>query len=303
MLHGLMPPSVLCVGIAVLDYVYAVESIPVRAEKYRARDLAVVGGGIAANAAVAVARLGGRAALATRLGDDPTGSAILAELAAEGVDCSFSRRFEGRRSPTSAIFVDRDGGRLVMSYADPLVADDPSWLPARLPEGIRAVLGDTRWPEGAAHLFRLARNAGRPAILDGDRRPTLPDTLESATHVAFSEQGLAETTGLSDPAAGLRSLASSTRQWLAVTVGDRGVYFIEDGTVVHEPAFPVATVDTLGAGDVWHGAFALGLSEGLAERGAVRFASAASALKCTRFGGRAGIPTRAEVEAFLKERA
>jgi sulfofructose kinase len=297
-----MSSSVLCVGIAVLDYVFAVDAIPSRPEKHRARDLAVVGGGLAANAAVAVARLGGGVALATRLGDDPTATAILDELAREGVDCSLARRYEGRRSPTSAILVDAAGQRLVVSYSDPSLPSDASWLPERLPEGVGAVLGDTRWPDGAAHVFRRAREAGLPAVLDGDRKPS-SESFELATHVAFSEQGLAEMTGLADPAAGLRALAGRADTWLAVTVGDRGVYVLEDGEPVHAPAFPVESVDTLGAGDVWHGAFALALAEGMRERAAVRFASAAAALKCTRFGGRAGIPRRAEVEACLMERA
>jgi sulfofructose kinase len=293
--------NVLCIGIAVLDFVFAVDTMPARAEKYRAKDLAVVGGGIAANAAVTIARLGGRAALATRLGRDATGDAIVAELEGEGVDCTLSRRFAGLRSPTSAIFVDARGERLLMSYADPSLPTDPSWLPPRLPGNVDAVLGDTRWPEGAAYLFRLAREAGVPAVLDGDRRPTLREAMDLATHVAFSEQGLAEMTGIDDPVSGLRALAENASNWLAVTVGERGVYFLENGAVVHEPAFGIEAVDTLAAGDVWHGAFALGLAERMAEREAVRFASAASALKCTRFGGRSGIPSRAEADAFLKE--
>jgi sulfofructose kinase len=293
--------SVLCVGIAVLDYVFAVGTMPVRPEKYRARDLAVVGGGIAANAAVAVARLGGRAMLATRLGDDPTGHAIIAELEGEGVDCSPSRRFTGLRSPTSAILVDAKGERLIVSYSDPVIPTDPSWLPSALSEGVGAVLGDTRWIEGSAHLFRLARAARIPAVLDGDRQPALPEALDLATHVAFSEQGLAEITGIADPAKALRALAGTASNWLAVTVGEGGVYFVENGEVVHEPAFRVDTVDTLGAGDTWHGAFALAIAEGMGERAAVRFASATSAIKCTRFGGRSGIPSRAEVEAFLDQ--
>ena len=296
-------PIVLCVGIAVLDYVFAVDAMPTRPEKHRARDLAVVGGGIAANAAVAVARLGGRAALATRLGKDATGDAIVADLAREGVDCTLAGRFDGLRSPTSAIFVDPQGERLVMSYADPDLPLDPSWLPSRLPAGVKAVLGDTRWQEGAAHLFRLARQAGVPAVLDGDRPPTVPEAFEFATHVAFSAQGLAEVTRIADPVAGLEALARQTGAWLAVTVGEQGVYFLEDRAVAHQPAFPVASVDTLGAGDVWHGAFALCLAEGMKERQAVRFASAVAALKCTRFGGRTGVPSRAEVQAFLQERA
>ena len=64
----------------------------------------------------------------------------------------------------------------------------------------------------------------------------------------------------------------------------------------------MTAVDTLGAGDVWHGAFALRLAEGADELTAIRFASAAAALKCTRPGGRMGAPSRAEVAAFLKER-
>ena len=291
--------SVLCVGIATLDYVFAVETMPVRPEKHRAHDLAVVGGGIAASASVAVARLGGTARLATRLGQDGTGDIIVAELEREGVDCTLARRFEGLRSPTSAILVDARGERLVVSYQDPGIPEDPAWLPKNLPAGTGAVMGDTRWIEGAEHLFGLARASGVPAVLDGDRRPVRPDVLTLATHVACSDQGLAEITGIDDAVEGLRSLARDAKNWLAVTVGQAGVYFLEDGAVAHEPAFPIDAVDTLGAGDVWHGAFALALAEGRPERAAVRFASAAAAIKCTRFGGRAGIPTRSEVDAFL----
>ena len=95
------------------------------------------------------------------------------------------------------------------------------------------------------------------------------------------------------------ALARDAQNWLAVTLGPRGVLFMEDGGIAHLPAFPIEAVDTLGAGDVWHGAFALALAEGQGEREAVRFASAVAAIKCTRFGGRAGTPTRDEVERFL----
>jgi sulfofructose kinase len=100
----------------------------------------------------------------------------------------------------------------------------------------------------------------------------------------------------------LRRLASPGGPWLAVTLGARGALAVEGGTVVQLAAFAVAAVDTLAAGDTWHGALALALAEGRGEAEAMRFAAAAAAIKCTRFGGRAGIPVRAEVEAFLKER-
>ncbi len=295
--------GVFCLGIATLDYVYSVDVMPTRGEKYRSRDLAVVGGGCAGNAAVAIARLGGQSWLATRLADDLTGERIVADLAAEGVDTHYARRCPGLRSPVSAILVDAAGERMVVSYSDPAMPETSDWLPPNLPYGAGAVLADTRWGEGALAGLLLARAAGIPGVLDGDRKPPHPDLVATASHVAFSAQALREVAGETDPRLGLARLARQTPGWLAVTLGKEGVLFLEDGAVAHLPAFAVATVDTLGAGDVWHGAFALALAEGQGARAAIRFASAAAAIKCTRFGGRAGAPTRPEVERFLADAA
>ncbi len=295
--------GVFCLGISTLDYVYSVETMPTRGEKYRSKGLAVVGGGCAGNASVAIARLGGRCWLATRLADDLTGDQIVADLAAEGVETGFARRVPGLRSPVSAILVDAQGERMVISYSDTEMPEDPDWLPTALPEGVGAVLADTRWGEGALAALRLARQAGVPGVLDGDRKPPHPDLVGTASHVAFSAQALRELSGEDDPRLGLARVARGGPTWLAVTLGQEGVLFVENGEVAHVPAFAVETVDTLGAGDVWHGAFALALAEGQGERAAIRFASAAAAIKCTRFGGRAGAPRRAEIEAFLAGRA
>ncbi len=108
-------------------------------------------------------------------------------------------------------------------------------------------------------------------------------------------------TGVDDAREGLAELARTAANWIAVTDSARGTFFTERGGIAHEPAFPIEPVDTLGAGDVFHGALALGLAEGMEARAAVRFASAAAAIKCTRFGGRAGCPRRPEVEDFLKQ--
>ena len=291
--------GVFCLGIATLDYVYKVDSLPVWGEKHRARDLAVVGGGCAGNASVAIARLGGRARLATRLADDVTGEAILADLAREGVETRGSLIASGLGSPVSAILVDAGGERTVISYSDPAMPEGTDWLPQRLPADTDAVLVDTRWGKGSLAALKLARASGRPGVLDGDRQPTHPEILTTASHIAFSAQALHDIAGDEDLRAALLSLARRTDAWLAVTLGAKGVLFVEDGAVGHEPAFTVEAVDTLGAGDVWHGAFTLALAEGQGERAAIRFASAVAAIKCTRFGGRAGTPTRHEVEQFL----
>jgi sulfofructose kinase len=292
-------PTVLCVGIAALDQVFRVDAMPSRPEKYRSHDLRVTGGGTAANAAVAAARLGATVIFYGVLGDDRVGDEIVAGLVGERVECRI-RRVAGRRSPLSAILVDDGGERLIVSYADPDLPWSTDHLPNALPPGVDAVLGDTRWQPASAHFFGLARAAGIPAVLDADRAPKqVPKLMDLATHVAFSQQGARDLTGVDDPLSALRTIGMRPSTWVAVTNGPHGVFYWRAGEVVRYGAFPVRAVDTLGAGDTWHGAFAVALAEGSMEEQAIEFASAAAALKCTRFGGRDGAPRRKEVEDFL----
>lgn len=291
---------ILCAGIATQDQVFRVAEMPARPEKHRASALAITTGGTAANAAVALAHLGAEVVFWGGLGDDGLGDTILAALGAKGIDVSGVRRWPGIASPLSAILVDDRAERTVISYADRRLPGPPDGLPRALPPGTRAVLGDTRWQAGSAHVFRLAREAGIPAVLDADRAPTeIPEVLELATHVAFATQALRDLTGIAEPGRALATLADRAGTWFAVTNGPEGVHHLEGGRVVHNAAFPVAAVDTLGAGDTWHGAFTLRLAEGAPEAEAIRFACAAAAIKCTRLGGCDGAPSRGEVEALL----
>lgn len=298
-----MRPHLVSVGIATLDHVYKVAEMPTRAEKYRADAFAVTTGGTAANASIAMVRLGARVSLFATIGEDEVGREIVARLVAEGVECGGVRRVAGRSSPISAIVVDGRGERLVIAHSDPVLPREASWLPDRLPEGVGAVLGDTRWPEGTAHLFGLARRAGIPAVLDADRDPAgVPEILSLATHVAFSMQGLRDMTGHADARRALEAYRPPVAAWIGVTNGGEGLFWRTGDEVRHMPAFAVPVVDTLAAGDVWHGAFALRLAEGAGEEEAARFACAAAAIKCMRFGGRDGAPDRASVEDFLRDR-
>ena len=294
--------EVFCVGHAVQDFVFAVPSIPTEARKHRATDFHSVGGGPAATAAVTVAKLGGRVRLAARVGDDRVADLIIAELEGYGVGCEHLRRFSGRRSSLSSVMVDRRGERLIVNYLDDELPAAADWLPP-LPAGTAVVLADTRWPQGAACLLARARAAGMAAVLDADL-PVPRDTgvVEAASHLTFSAAGLADYAGHSDYEAALREVAATTGAWCCVTLGADGVFYVAGRDSALVPAFAVRPVDTLGAGDTWHGAFALALAEGRAEREAITFASAAAALKVQRFGGRLGVPTRAEVDRFILER-
>jgi sulfofructose kinase len=295
--------TVFCIGIAVQDHVYRIERLPLGAGKSRASDFTVVGGGLAANAAVAMVRLGATVRFATRLGDDAIGTAILDELAGEGIDVGPSVRVPGKRSPISAVLVDETGERGLVNFADRDLPDMIDALPARLAPDIDAVLGDSRWAEGTIHMLGLARAAGKPAVLDVDRAEGPLDRLvAAATHAAYAAKAAREHAGAATTEDAVRALATRfPGNTILATDGPAGVWWVEGDTLRHQAALPVEAVDTNGAGDVWHGAFAVALAEGQSTREAVCFASVAAALKCTRFGGRRGAPARAEVEARTKD--
>jgi sulfofructose kinase len=293
--------QVFCIGIATIDEVMTVDALPTGEAKLLAIRHDEVGGGCAANAAVAISRLGGDAAFGGLLGDDRIGELAAEGLAAEGVDTSDLVRVRDATTPLSLVLLDRSGRRVVVNHSPPGYFDvtPPRERPAL--EVADAVLADVRWLPGASAALRRARERGIPGVVDADRTLTghALSMLADASHVVFSREGLLGTTGEADLVAGLRRIRSEEgSHWIAVTDGPNGVYWLCGDRVCHAPAFPVDAVDTLGAGDAFHGAFALALAEGADEATAVVFASATAALKCTRPGGRDGFPTRGQVAAF-----
>lgn len=297
-LYGVVMTRVLCIGSAVVDFTFTFDQLPDRAEKYVARSAEVVGGGIAANAAIAVARLGGTALLGAQLGDDTIGETILSGLRAENVDVSLVSRAAGGRSSYSSVYIDAQGERQIVNFrGEGLHLDGNSFEGAA---DINAVLVDTRLPEAALAGLQLARSHGIPGILDGEA-PVDSRLIAEASHVAFSRQGLEAVMPGRDPDEALDEIAVRHNNWVCMTDGANGVRHKTPGGIAHTPAFQVTAIDTLGAGDVWHGAFALALGENQTVEDAVRFASAAAALKCTWPGGRNGTPDRTAVTQFLKE--
>ncbi len=298
--------KIICVGHSALDRVFTVEAWPQASAKVRASSLAEVGGGMAANAAVAVARLGGAAAFWGPVGEDSVAEVMRAQLHSAGVDASGLRRFAGLTSSTSAILIDARGERLIVSYRGSALEAPADWLPLDQVASSGALLADVRWPQGAIAALRAARRARIPSVLDADtaEAATLQALAGEAEYAVFSEPGFANFAGPGEIEGGLRRALALGARLAAVTQGERGVSWIEVGApegLRHLPAFAVPVVDTLAAGDVFHGAFALELAGGRAPADAFRFAAAAAAIKCTRPGGRDGSPTREEVDRFLRE--
>jgi sugar/nucleoside kinase (ribokinase family) len=293
---------VLCAGGAVQDIVMRVATFPKAGHKVQASDYVVTIGGQSGNAAVAVARLGGDAFYAGTLGapDDPVASEIVAALEKEGVDCSGTVRVPGAQSSVSLIMLDAEGEKMIATRRDSGLND--AKLP-HIPDLVAradAVLADNRYPLFAVPVCEAAKMRGIPRVLDFDKPTEFDDPLLLlSTHVVASADAAREATGETDLPAALKKMGQHLDCFLAITDGPAGYYWLERGEVRHAKAFKVDVVDTLGAGDVFHGAFTLRLAETKNEAEAMRFASAAAAIKCTRFGGTTGAATREEVESFL----
>lgn len=289
-----------CIGITVLDRIWYLTDLPKEGGKFVANDYKEVGGGPAATAAVAAAKLGATVDFIGRVGDDDTGKRLLAELESLGVNTRYSRVYKGARSSQSAVLVDASGERIIANYPSPDLPADASWLTDIDFSQWDAVLADVRWHDGAKLAFTLARQQGIPAVLDGDVTPQdIAELVALSDHAAFSAPGLTRLTGTEDIHLSLKKAQTLTNGHVYVTQGSQGCYWLENQQLQHQPGFSVDVVDTTGAGDVFHGALALAIAQNNATADAVRFASAVAALKCTRPGGRAGIPDCDQTRSFL----
>src|SRR3569623_2776413 len=148
-----MPVKIICLGIATLDRVWLVDAFPKSGGKFRAADYLELGGGMAANAAAAAARLGGQTAYWGRAGEDTAGRTMQHELIHYGVDVAQFRLFRNARSSVSAIFVDQEGDRMIVNFRGAGIPADAGWLPLEQLEGVSAAHAEVRWVPGAHALL------------------------------------------------------------------------------------------------------------------------------------------------------
>ena len=218
------PPRVVCLGNVVADHVFRVEDIPQPPAKIAARSYVLNAGGMAANAAIAVTRLGGRADFWGRVGDDLNAPLLAAALEADGVNTTGLKRMAGGRSPVSAVLVDRHGERTIIGFRGADLGIDPGWLPLESLAGAGALCCDPRWPEGVAVAAAEARRLGIPVVLDGEKSETriLVDLVPRVDHAIFSVTGLQNFAPGCAPEEGLRrALASGPVKLAAVTRRDQ----------------------------------------------------------------------------------
>ncbi len=299
-------PHILAAGGAVQDIVMRVDAFPQPGGKVTASEFLVTSGGQAGNAAVAIARLGAVTSYIGALGDenDDVANTIIKTFTAEGIDVSRVLRVPDAHSSVSLILIDAAGEKMIATRRNQGLSEAVPADPQAAVADRDAVMLDNRYDNISLPICRAAKARGIPRVLDFDKpTPANDPLLQACSHVICSADAIRDATGLTEIPAALAKFGEGYDGFLAVTDGPKGVYWLENGKVRHMEAFKVEAIDTLGAGDTFHGAFAVRLVEtGGDVVDSMRFAAAAAAIKCTRFGGLMGAATRAEVDAFLKER-
>jgi sulfofructose kinase len=296
---------VACVGHAALDYVFEVEAIPAEPTKTLAHRFGARPGGMSLHAAIACARLGATARLIGRVGDDAAAEFLRTRLIDEGVQAQGLESVRGTSTSLAAVIVDRSGARQIFIHRGDALTRAHA-LDVRQLEGADLVLADPRWPEGAAAALAWARAHGVPSLLDADVAPldVLDRLLPLARWVAFSEPGLALWSRGAARDAALASAVAAGPELAFVTLGADGARWrSRAGASPGQVAAPkVHALDTTGAGDVFHAALGLALTEGCAVEAAAAWACAAAAFKCERGGGAEGAPTRRALAAWCSAR-
>lgn len=301
-----MPKSridVVGLGLNATDTVIRVRGFPALGGKERLLATSTEAGGQVATAVVTCQRLGLRASYAGKVGDDAGGRFQLASLKREGVDTRFTRMVPRTPNQIGYIIVDEaTGERTVFWDRHPRLAISPAELSPEILRSARLLHMDGCDVEACAQAARWARARSIPVVADLDTVYKRVERLfPLIDYLIASANFLPAFTGEADP---FRVLENMAREFgvatPGMTLGRDGALVFWKGRFYYSPGFVVETVDTTGAGDVFHGAFIYGLLAGWEMERILNFSNAMAGLNCTALGARGGISTRARAERLMR---
>lgn len=293
--------AVVGIGQCAWDVLAVVDRFPQNDTKKEVLAWEEQGGGPVATALAALSRLGVPCRFYGVTGDDREGAAIRQSLTEEGVDVTGLVTRSKASSQTAFIAIDKSIGTRTIFWKR------PSGHPLRMEElppdflrGVDFLLLDGLMKDVSLFAAQQAGKAGIPVMLDAGRiREGMLELARLSDYVVGSEEFAAELGWKDDPGSFKQEVGRQGFGITTITLGSRGSVTFADDEIISCPAFPVETVDTTGAGDVFHGGYLYGLLQKWPLKDTIRFASAVAAMKCRKLGGRAGIPRLGEVEEFL----
>jgi len=293
--------DICALGTVAWDLLGTVEQFPAPDEKMQLTDFIQQGGGRAGTAAAAVAKLGGKVAVFGCVGDDSFGDYIREGFAKLGVNSDGLQVVPGENSLFAFCAAEMGTGKRTIFYKHgsmpPIGARD---IDTQALTDCRCLLVDSHHPGASIAGAQAAQEKGVPVVLDAEEPHEAPTELLALIDYVIIPESLLVALGDGDADKGRDGVLALDPIALIVTRGAQGADVYHDNDSFHQPAFKVPqVVDTTGAGDVFHGAFAYGVVLGYDLADNVAFASAAAALSTTALGGRGHLPSLPEVKALM----
>ena len=305
----MVSPDVIGLGIAVVDVVLRLEHMPRWEDPGRVSGFTIADGGPAGTACAVAAMLGVCTGFIDTFGNDEIAERKLRSLEQAGVDISHMVKHEAPEDHVVIVYVQEKTGERYFSFLKGFLSQtvQPEELNRDYLTSASYLHLDGTHPKAALQAVRWMHEAGKSVVLDAastDRPiPEWMRTLVAETDVLICGSGFgASLTGYKDRWEAGKAILDIGPHIVVQTEGLDGNYTISANEQFHTPAFKVDVVDTTGAGDVFHGAYLVGLVRGWDLRKTATFASAVAAIHCTTLGNRKGIPSMEEVDAFLRER-
>jgi len=261
-------------------------------------------GGQVATALLGCARLGLGTAFISSVGDDADADQVLEPLRSAGVDLASVRIVPATPTRRAIVIVDAESGeRTVLWRRDPRLSLRSGQLKRDEILRGRVLHIDTGDPEAAEWAARVARDAGRPVVLDADGPwPGLERLLALVDFPVVSRAFAEELGGTGSIVAGLEALERFGARAAVATLGELGALAKVDGQLLRSPAFEIEARDTTGAGDAFHAGFIWGLLSGCDAAAALLAGNGVAALNCGALGAQGGLPDRAALEHYLRTR-
>jgi ribokinase len=311
-----MNPSIVVVGSLNMDFVVVTDHLPAPGETVLGKNFQMIPGGKGANQACAAGRLGGKAScvrMIGRVGYDVFGDHLKASLSAAGVDVGAVHATRAEPTGVALIWVDRAGQNSIVvasgANAELAAADVEAMRPVF--QGASYALFQLESPiETVTAAVAMARAMGAVTMLDPAPAQPLSKQLLSGVDILTPNESEASILlgrrpapiSVADAPEIARQLLNLGVKTVVLKLGGDGAYFYDGVKAFHCASSPVAVRDTTAAGDIFNAGLAVALSEGLAPEPAMAFASAAAAISVTRLGAQASVPTRAEVDLFLRDK-
>jgi sugar/nucleoside kinase (ribokinase family) len=296
--------DVLAIGGIDADLVLTVDELPSHDEKVMGRLVGWMAGGPAANCACAASRLGLRAAALAMVGDDRSGQLIVDGYTEFGVDISLIEVAPGATSPFTVILIPPTGEKAIVVVP----GTPPSYRMDRVEQALRLTRMMYMMPGARAQfleLARLARACGAEVMIDvestvGIDPSSLRQALAAVDIASFNRDGFIAAADEQPTIDAMRRLLEYGPHTIVVTLGAQGALAATAERAAQQPGYRVEVIDTTGAGDTFNAAFLSATLGDMALEQRLRFANAAAALSVTGMGPRGRLPTRQEVEVFLK---